>query len=237
VAKVIENHNPPSLKANRGNRFFNAGDRLSEPLAYTMPGGADIHCIAKFMIDAPENSFFYVPTELKLAADNTRVPVDFSTTITEKFGKRGVILLDEDFEEDDENGQTLTIPVAKDDESARIKGKQLWEEYLDDICRKHHEDCQRVRAQGGFPREADGFTKRALKLRGWDDPAATVRQEIKGQPNVSPDVASLVEANRQLMAKLDKSNADNDVMREEIRQEKTAQAVAKAAAKKEVKKA
>jgi hypothetical protein len=231
--------NAPTLKANKGVMFFNAGDRISEPLSYSLPGVGDIHAIARYMIDAPENDFFYVPTELRLLSENIRVPVDFAQTVVQRMGKRGVVMIDEDFEEDEENGQTADIAIAKTEESAKEKGERLWKGYLEAICRNHIESCQKARAAGGYPREAEGFTKRALKLQGWTDPAVMILNELKQSPPTaaSSDVAALLEQNRVMLAQMQQQSADNARLAAELAAIRQGNAVAALQQKKSIKKA
>lgn len=224
----VQDRNQPTVRANKGVRFYNAGDRLNEPIAYSLPGAGDIHAIAKHMVDAPEGDYFWVPTELRLLADGTRIPVDFATTIVQRWGARGVIMVDEDFVEDGD-GQTDNIPICTTEEDAKIKGKRLWDHYLEDICKKHINAVQQARAAGGYPREAEGFTKRALKLRGWKDPAEMVLNEMKQTAGASPDLAAVLAQNAALMKQVQEianTSAKLQAELEATRRDKTLTALA-----------
>jgi hypothetical protein len=163
-------------------KFYNAGDKIEEPISFSLPANhGDAHATGRWNMLAPAASFFFVPTEIKLA-DGTRITCDFAMTIARKFGLRGVIMIDEEMGADDGTG-TLVIPeeqpFAHSDEDAVEKGKEFWKKYLEGIANVHIEECQRARASGGFGREASGFTKRAFKLLGWRDPAAEMLDGLR----------------------------------------------------------
>jgi hypothetical protein len=179
---VIENKNAPTVKSNKGVRFYNPGDRFSEPLSYSIEGIGDIHAIARWNIDAPAESFFQVPTELRMLMDNQRVTVDFPTTVLQKFKDRGVVMVDEEWQPGDDEEEADKQPFARTEKEAEAKGKRLWVRYLQKIVRTHIESCQRARSMGGFPVEASGFTRRAFKLLNMHDPATAELRRCRRSP-------------------------------------------------------
>jgi hypothetical protein len=183
-AQEVRPEHRPNAIPNKGIKFFNAGDRIAEPLPYSLPQdeGSDIHAIATYRMDAPEDDFFNVPTQIKFRHSSAVVLVDFSNTILRKFGQRGVIMIDAEFEETESNADQ---PIASSEDAAIEKGKEKWRKYLEDICLRHIDQCQRARAGGGWPLAATGFTKRALKLMNYDDPADAMLREMKHTPSAA----------------------------------------------------
>lgn len=167
-------------------RFYNAGDRVSEPLNFSIPDRGDIHAVARWSLEAPEDSFFNVPQVL-LLADGAKINVDFPNTVARKFGERGIIMIAPDLApldpDDEAEEKTLPFPeaqpFARSDEEASEKGKEFWRSFLERIARAHINQCQQARAAGGWPVEASGFTKRALKIMGWQDPAVMMMDQLK----------------------------------------------------------
>jgi hypothetical protein len=52
-------------------KMYNVGDRIKEPISFSIPDTyGDVHAIARWELDAPAQSFFYAPTELKLGFTN-----------------------------------------------------------------------------------------------------------------------------------------------------------------------
>jgi hypothetical protein len=167
-----EDKNPLSVKPNKGVRFYNPGDRITEPINYSLPGMGDIHCVARWVVEAEEKSFFQVPTELRLMVDGTKLSVDFPETVLQRFKNRGVIMIDDEWEPSGDEDYNERMPIARNEDEAYEKGAARWRKYLESIVRAHVETCGRARAQGGFPIEAQGFTKRAFKLLNMHDPAS-----------------------------------------------------------------
>lgn len=189
-------------------KMYNAGDRIKEPISFSIPDTyGDVHAIARWELDAPAQSFFYAPTELRLAGGE-KIKVEFPYDIVRKFGMRGVILIDED----EYKGQQLPEdqPFASSDEEAVEKGKTLWREYLSEIVRTHLDACAEARAKGGAPRPAQGFTKRALKLLGQVDPGEHVfEQQVKVATSSNPDAVAMkeqVDARAKMMEELRQQN-------------------------------
>lgn len=144
--------------------LYNAGDRIKEPISYSLPQSyGDVHAVARWELDAPAQSFFSVPTDLQIGVE--KIHVEFAYDIIRKFGERGVILVADEGEE-----IAPESPMAATREEAEAKGKEFWRTYLEKIVRVHLEQCAEIRARGGAPRTAQGFTKRALKLLNMPDP-------------------------------------------------------------------
>jgi len=158
----------------RPHRLYNAGDRITEAMTYSLPDGHDVHCIARWQLDAPEHDFFTVPQELIIAG--ARVQVNFIETLLrdDRLGRRGVIWVDANWEAPDDEQEAEMTPVAKTDKDAIVKGARRWKDYLLSVAQAHIDSCNQIRANGGVPLEAQGFTKRALREIGWVDPATAV---------------------------------------------------------------
>jgi len=152
--------------------FFNAGDKIDEILPYSIPTGQDVHCIARWRLLAPKEEFFEVPTELSIAMTGETIAVQFARDISFKFGARGVVRIDPQYDpekEDPEKG-IEHYAYAVDKEAAVLRGREIWEAYLRKVVQSHLSDCESARAAGGAPRSAIGFTKRALKILNVQDP-------------------------------------------------------------------
>jgi hypothetical protein len=180
----MENQNRPTVKGDKGFKFYNAGDRISEPISYSPPvdEGSDIHAIARFTVEAPSGEFFWVPKVLKFLNTNESIAVSFAQTIVRKFGERGVVMIDPEFEESE---STEDLAIAPTDERAVEKGKAKWDLYLEEICMRHIKQVEEAKARGGVPLLAQGFTKRALKLRRYDDPAAILVEMMRSRASGS----------------------------------------------------
>ena len=173
-----QNQNAPTFKPAREILFFNPGDRISETIAYSIAGQGDMHAIAQWLLDASANSLFKVPTLLKLH-DQTSVSVDFPTTTIQRFKDRGVIMIDPDWEPGDDEDFNEAQPFATTEDEAKEKGARKWQQYLRKIVSTHINNCNKLRAAGSFPLEAQGFTKRAFKLLGMVDPATQSFDQYK----------------------------------------------------------
>lgn len=189
--------------------FFNAGDKIDETLSYSIPTGQDAHCIARWRLLAPQGEFFEVPTELTLAMTGETIAVQFARDITTKFGKRGVIRVNPEYDaegEDPEKG-IEHYPYARSRDDAETRGAEILANYLDGIVKSHLADCDAARAAGGAPRSAQGFTKRALKLRGVQDPGEQYYNSLRNGgggegPKADPVVAALQAQNQMIIAML-----------------------------------
>lgn len=182
----------------RPHRLYNAGDRITESLAYSLPDGHDIHCTARWQLDAPQQEFFNVPQELRLGG--ARVTVMFLETILreDRLGRRGVIWIDANWEPPEDEAEAEGMPIARTDAEAIAKGKRRWKDYLLSVAQAHIDQCNQIRARGGVPLEAQGFTKRALKEVGWVDPATAVLLQAQSSKEDSQTVAELKKKVEQL---------------------------------------
>lgn len=201
-------------------KCFNGGDRIKEPISYSIPATfGDIHAIARWELDAPAQSFFEVPTEMKLPSGE-RIRVEFPNDIVRKFGVRGVVLIDEDEYGDQEIPEDQ--PFAATPKQAEEKGKALWHSYLEEIVRAHIEACAEARAKGGAPRAAQGFTKRALKLLNQSDPGENVfQQQVQVATSMNPDVVAMKQQ-VDLMAKMmEEMRQTNEKLRADMKAQHT----------------
>jgi hypothetical protein len=186
--------------AQRKYKFYNAGDRIQNPLLYSNPDSHDIHVLCRFNLDAPAEGVFFVPEVIQVGM--AEVHVNFAADITRDYGSRGVILIDANYEPPrkqrevtTENGTEYVIdedspideeadaimPVARNVDEAKKKGKALWGQFIQLIVTRHMEQCEQIRAAGGVPIAATGVIKRALKLAGYTDPAEHMLLESRKQ--------------------------------------------------------
>ncbi len=185
----MENKNAPTFKPNKGARFYNAGDRISEAINFSLPGQVNLHSgnlMANWAMDAPAGSFFSVPTEIRLLQDDSRIAVDFPATVLQRFGDRGVVMIDDEWDPGQDEDRAERMPFARNDAEAKEKGDKRWLKYLQDIVKNHMNACDRAKAAGGFPLEAQGFTKRAFKLLNMRDPAAMAFDSFQKQHSDAP---------------------------------------------------
>lgn len=190
-------------------KFYNAGDRISEAITFSLPGQVTAHSgnlMAHWMLDAPAGSFFQVPTMIQLAQDGTRLNVDFPTTVLMRFGDRGIVMIDEGWDPGEDEERSEREPFAVDEAAAKKKGELKWWKYLRTIVQNHMNACDRARAAGGFPLEAQGFTKRAFKLMNMVDPAAMAFDSFQKQ-SVKADAPQQVQSEeaKALRAELDEA--------------------------------
>jgi hypothetical protein len=188
--------------------FFNAGDKISEVLPYTIPTGQDVHCIARWTLTAPKEDFFLVPTEVTIQSTGETLAVQFARDITFKFGTRGVIRIKPDYNaelEDPEKG-VEHYPFARNEDEALVRGREIWNVYLRKIIEAHLNDCESARAAGGAPRSAQGFTKRALKLLNIQDPGEQYFRALQnggaGETRQGDPAIAALQAQNQMMMSL-----------------------------------
>jgi len=164
-------------------RLYNAGDRISEVMHYSLPDGHDIHCTARYLVEAPEKEFFDVPTTIQIG--DASISVQFLETILrpDRYGERGVILVNKAWESPRDADEAERMPVAATDGDAIAKGNRHWKAYIQKVAQQWIDQCQQVRAAGGVPTAASGFVVRALRLCGVIDPAQAV--VITAQENKS----------------------------------------------------
>lgn len=158
----------------RPHKLYNAGDRISETMAYSLPDGHDIHCTARWRLEAPAHSFFEVPQELRVG--EARIAVNFLEVIMrdDRLGRRGVIWVDANWKRPEDAEEAEKVPVAASDKEAVAKGERLWKAHLLAVAQAHIDQCNQIRAAGGVPLAAQGFTKRALREVGFVDPSEAV---------------------------------------------------------------
>lgn len=185
--------------------FYNGGDRISEALQYSLPDGHDIHCTARWPMEAPEKDFFQVPKLLLIGG--ARVSIPFVETIlrSDRFGGRGVILVDANWEAPEDPEEAEKMPVATSRDSAVAKGKRHWDGYVKKVAQQWIDECNEARSRGGVPRAASGFVVRALKLCGLADPAAAVMlaaQENKSNKSELDELKELVKTQGEQIAQL-----------------------------------
>lgn len=161
-------------EANTKRRLYNAGDRISECMHYSLPDGHDVHCVARYMVEAPEKEFFELPTTIMIG--DARVDVRFLETLLrpDRFGDRGLIVVDANWKPPADPDEAELLPVARTDQEAIAKGTRHWETYVKKVAQQWIDQCQEVRAAGGVPTAAKGFVVRALKMCGVVDPAQAV---------------------------------------------------------------
>jgi hypothetical protein len=194
--------------------FYNGGDRISEALQYSLPEGHDIHCTARWPMEAPERDFFNVPKILVIGG--ARVSIPFVETIlrTDRFGGRGVILVDANWEPPADKAEAEKMPVATTRELAIEKGNRHWDAYVKKVAQQWIDECNEARSRGGVPRGASGFVARALKLCGLADPATAViaqAQESKSNKSEIDELKDLVRAQGDQIAQLtNKAKATNE---------------------------
>ncbi len=177
-------------------RFFNAGDRISEAMLFTLPDGHDIHCQARWMLDAPAAEFFTVPTEMQIGS--ARVMVRFADDIERKFGHRGVIRIDKNLDAQQINEDQA---VATNEAEARKKGEARWRDYLKKVVQTYLDEADQARSAGGAPRRPGGFTRRAMQLLGVSDPSERVFEAAAPESKVAKLERELEEMKQLLMAR------------------------------------
>lgn len=186
-------------------RFYNAGDKIEEMMRYSVgPADKDANLFAYWPLVAPKEDFFEVPTEVTLAAGET-IAVQFAQDITRRFGSRGVIRIRPDYKRDSEDPEKelAAYPFAASDAQAAARGEELWRLHLQKVVQAHLDDCESARAAGGAPRLAAGFTKRALKLLGIEDPGQQYFGSLsKGAPRTADPAIAELRAQNQLMTAL-----------------------------------
>lgn len=203
-----------SVQTLRPHRLYNAGDRITEAMTYSLPDGHDIHCVARWQLDAPERDFFNVPQELVI--QGARVQVNFLETLLrdDRLGRRGIIWVDANWEAPQDEQEAEMTPIAKTDKEAVAKGGRRWKGYLLSVAQAHIDSCNQIRAKGGVPLEAQGFTKRALKEIGWVDPATAVLLAAQANKAESQTVEDLKKQVEELTALVKGGGATNKPAKE-----------------------
>lgn len=182
-------------------RFYNAGQRICEKITYDNPllDQKSSNLIAYYQLDAPEKGFFTVPRELETSG--ARYPVQFDKAVIEKFGKRGVVLVDKNLEPD---SIPESDPIAATDADAKKKGEASWIQFLRERAQEWLDHCALVRQAGGNPKQATGFHKFALETLGIQDPGATIENVLStnaGKGEVAELRAQVAELTKKINAK------------------------------------
>lgn len=185
--------------------LYNGGDRISEVLPYSLPDGHDIHCTARWAMEAPEKEFFQVPKVIVIGG--ARISVPFIETIlrTDRYGGRGVVLVNANWEPGEDPEAAEKMPVAQTREAAIAKAGRHWDAYVKKVAQQWIDECNEARSRGGVPRAASGFVVRALKLCGLIDPATTVllaATESKTNKSELDELKELVRAQGEQIARL-----------------------------------
>lgn len=185
--------------------FYNAGSQIEELFAYSQESpDRESNYYAKWLFTAPKESFFEVPEQMTNTLTGGVVAVQFARDVTMKFGARGVIRLDVNYDKSKEDAEQPIekYPYAATKEGAVERGKEIWWAYIGHVVQAHIDDCESARTAGGTPRAAAGFTKRALKLMGVRDPAEAYMQLLKEGGSPAGDFSELRAQNAMLMAVL-----------------------------------
>ena len=151
-------------------RFYNAGDKIDETFRFSDPEGGDIHFLGFWPFKIGREEWIDVPTEMDFR--NGTISVQFVRDIKQKFGLRGVVMLDTRWDpaKEDPEAELIKYPFAPSEGLVVQRAKDLWTLYLRKVAEGHLSDCQAAMAAGGAPRAATGFTRRALKLLNIQDP-------------------------------------------------------------------
>jgi hypothetical protein len=160
-------------------RFYNAGYRISEVFAFSLPDGADIHVVGRWAFDVAKESWVDVPIQINVGAQELQV--NFWKDVRTRFGARGVVLVDPSWDpaKEDPEGPLEKYAIAPTEELAIERGNALWLRYTRAIVDQHLSDCQNARGAGNSPRAAVGFTKHCLKIHGIEDPADRYFDDLK----------------------------------------------------------
>lgn len=185
-------------------RFYNAGNKIEEHMKFSQPEGGDIHFIAYWLLVAHKESWFEVPTEIDVRG--LGIAVSFAKDIQQRFGQRGVVRLDPNWDEKKAEGsEPEKFPLAATEDAAIEKAGILWKRYLRRVATEHLNDCDNIKTAGGTPRAAGGFTKFALETLGIEDPYDRYFSELKkgGNKNgTSDEVKAILAAQGQMMQTL-----------------------------------
>lgn len=188
-------------------KLYNGGQKFDEHVRFHR-GGPQGGTYGYVQVKADEQAFFEVPSELLI--DGERIPVEFAKDLAEKYGDRGVVLIDKNLdakaiEREDkemEESDRLPKPIAASDEAAKEKGDKIFQKYVEKIANDHLLRCERLRSQAMAPQAATGFTKYCLRRLGIADPAAT-SIEAANTKNVKVDeMQSQIDSLMKLVAQL-----------------------------------
>jgi hypothetical protein len=154
-------------------RFYNPGTQISQMIPYTntTKNPRDGSTISNHLFIAPEKDFVEVPDVITLMTPEgeATIPVGFGRHLKRVFAERGLVHVNPKAVNilDDDN-------TATNDKEARMKGDQMWKEYLKDKVTEWYSIVADIKAQGGAPRKATGLFAFALRSLHMEDPADTV---------------------------------------------------------------
>jgi len=171
-------------------KFYNPGPKINEPMRFDHPTNdiKEMNLVSFWHIDAPEKSFFDVPTEVSVstAEGEHTVPVKFADRVQELYRPFGVVRVNPRPKHpiDEEDNVALTEKEAKE------KGERLWRDCMIGLVRAHTQQCAEIRSHGNIPMRARGTTAHAFKTLGIEDPANDVVDVLSRKQDVS-EVADL----------------------------------------------
>jgi hypothetical protein len=159
-------------------KFYNPGSRLYEKMNFDHPTNdiKKVNLIAYYQIDAPEKSFFEVPTEVEVETESgpINVSVKFADRLQRDYKEYGLVRVDPGYKKpigEDEN-------IARNEKDAKERGDRLWRDYLVLKAREHIQNVDQCNASGVVPMRAKGVYAHALKTLGMEDPADKVGSAV-----------------------------------------------------------
>lgn len=165
-------------------RFYNPGSKVFEKLAFDHPINdvRSMNLISYWQFEAPEKSFFEVPTEIEVNTVNglQAVSVKFAERVQRDYKDYGIVRIDPKVKEPNPADN-----VAPSDKEAREKGERLWREFLEAKAREHIANVDQAKAYGVPPKRAFGVYAHALKVLGLHDPADVVGTVVESSRNTA----------------------------------------------------
>jgi hypothetical protein len=163
-------------------RFYNPGQRIQERIPYTNPtrDQSKMTNLSYFLLDAPEEDFFTVPSILFLKdamGHDFQIFVPFPASVKRQFAGRGVVMIDPNHKApiaDEDN-------LATNDEDAKTKGAELYHNHLLGLVNDWFNIVNRAQSENRPAKPAQGTHKFALKALGLQDPAASVDNLISAE--------------------------------------------------------
>lgn len=157
-------------------RLYNAGPHIEETLLYSIEGhgqSGTLGCVARYLVEAPEKGFFHIPEMFEVRNDvGGTMPLypGFTETLLreDRWGGRGVVLIDPTFKEDDPEDK---VPIAADEKGAVAKANRILERWEKALIQAFKNQCDEARSKGNVPVGAKGYTKRVLEKYGVKDPS------------------------------------------------------------------
>lgn len=191
-------------QAEKADRLYNGGDRISESLAYSLPDDIshDKHCIARWAMEAPANEFFDLPKMFIIQGSRIYVPFTETVLRSDRYGERGVILINPDYDLPKDSEAAEKVPIANSDKEGIKKAERHWATYVTKVAQQWISECDAVRSAGGVPRAASGFVLRALKLRGIEDPGTRVLTQAATNKTEMDEMKERMKRQDELIEKL-----------------------------------